>query len=99
MAFFADWLYDYQQLQFICLTITLTLEFCAQPLRPVWPMYVQIAELEKYVEFRAIKNLSGFNGFTYDNRSKDNFSLGFDNTDYQTNKLQNVHALHCTLIL
>ena len=28
-----------------------------------------------------------------------NFSLGFDNTYYQTNKLQNVHALHCTLIL
>ena len=24
---------------------------------------------------------------------KINFSLGFDNTDYQTNKLQNVHAL------
>ena len=49
--------------------ITLTLEFCAQPLRPVWLMYVQIAELEKYVEFRAIKNLSGFNGFTSDYRS------------------------------
>jgi len=30
---------------------------------------------------------------------KFNFSLGFDNTDYQTNKLQNVHALHCTLVL
>ena len=30
---------------------------------------------------------------------KINFSLGFDNTDYQTNKLQNVHALHCTLVL
>ena len=28
-----------------------------------------------------------------------NFSLGFDNTDYQTNKLQNVHALHCTIVL
>ena len=28
---------------------------------------------------------------------KINFSLGFDNTDYQTNKLENVHALHCTL--
>ena len=28
-----------------------------------------------------------------------NFSLGFDNTDYQTNKLQNAHALHCTLVL
>ena len=28
-----------------------------------------------------------------------NFSLGFDNTDYQTNKLQKVHALHCTLVL
>ena len=30
---------------------------------------------------------------------KINFSLGFDNTDYQTNKLQNVNALHCTLVL
>ena len=28
-----------------------------------------------------------------------NFSLGFDNTDYQTKKLQNVHALHFTLVL
>ena len=27
------------------------------------------------------------------------FSLGFDNTDYQTNKPQNVHTLHCTLVL
>ena len=27
--------------------ITLTLEFCAQPLRHVWLMYEQIAELEK----------------------------------------------------
>ena len=26
---------------------------------------------------------------------KINFSLGFDNTDYHTNKLSNVHALHC----
>ena len=47
------------------------LEFCAQPLRPVWLMYVQIAELEKDVEFRAIKTLSGFNGFTSDYRSED----------------------------
>ena len=28
-----------------------------------------------------------------------NFSLGFGNTDYLTNKLQNVHALHCTIVL
>ena len=28
-----------------------------------------------------------------------NFSLGSDNRDYQTNKLYNVHALHCTLVL
>ena len=28
-----------------------------------------------------------------------NFSLGFDNTDDQTNKLQDEHALHYTLIL
>ena len=49
--------------------ITLTLEFCAQPLRHVWLMCEQIAELEQYVEYRAIKNLSGFNGFTSDYRS------------------------------
>ena len=30
---------------------------------------------------------------------KINFSVGFDNTDYQTNKLQKVQALHCTLVL
>merc|ERR1711954_117790 len=30
---------------------------------------------------------------------KINFSLGFENTYYQTNKLQYVHALHCTIIL
>ena len=30
---------------------------------------------------------------------KINFSLGFDNTDYQTNKLSNVHALQCTITI
>ena len=30
---------------------------------------------------------------------KINFILGFGNTDYLTNKLQNVHALHCTIVL
>ena len=30
---------------------------------------------------------------------KINLSLGFYDTDYQTNKLQNVNALHCTLVL
>ena len=30
---------------------------------------------------------------------KINFSLGFDNTGYQTNKLLNIHALHCTILL
>ena len=40
------------------------LEFCTQPLTPVWLMYVQIAELEKDFEFKAIKNISRFNGFT-----------------------------------
>ena len=30
---------------------------------------------------------------------KINYSLGFDNTHYQTNKPYNVHALHCTLVL
>ena len=30
---------------------------------------------------------------------KINLSLGFGNTDYQTNKLQNLHALHSTIVL
>ena len=30
---------------------------------------------------------------------KINISLGFDNTDYQTNKLQRIHAFYCTLVL
>ena len=29
---------------------------------------------------------------------KINFSLGFINADYQTNKLLNEHALHCTIV-
>ena len=45
------------------------LEFCAHPLRHVWLMYEQIAELEEYVEYRALKNLSEFNGFTFDYKS------------------------------
>ena len=44
--------------------ITLTKEFCAQPLR-----LVQKTELEKDIEYRCIKNLSGFKGFTSDYRS------------------------------
>ena len=44
-------------------------EFCAQPLNLVWLNYVQKAELEKDIEFRHIKNLSGFKGFTSDYRS------------------------------
>ena len=28
-----------------------------------------------------------------------NFSLGFDNPDYQTNKLKNVHIILCTIVL
>ena len=58
-------------------------------------MYVQKADLEKDIEFRGIKNLSGFLIIEV----KINFRLGFDNRDYQTNKLYNVHALHCTLVL
>ena len=45
------------------------LEFCAQPLRYVWLMNVQKTELEKNIEFRHIKNLSGFKAFTSDYRS------------------------------
>ena len=51
------------------LIITLTLEFCAQPLRPVWLMFAGKVKLEKDNEFRGPKNLSGFNGFTSDYRS------------------------------
>ena len=48
---------------------------------------VQKTELEKDIEYRCIKNLSGFMGFFLIIEVKINFSLGFDNTDYQTNKL------------
>ena len=44
--------------------ITLTKEFCAQPLR-----LLQKKELEKDIQYRCIKNLSGFIGFTSDYRS------------------------------
>ena len=49
--------------------ITLTKEFCAQPLTLVWLIVCTKTELEKDIEFRHIKNLSGFKGFTYDYRS------------------------------
>ena len=67
--------------------ITLTKEFCAQPLSLVWLMYVQKQNLRKIIEFRGIKNLCGFKGTLQIIEIKINFSLGFDNTDYQTNKL------------
>ena len=51
------------------LTITLTKEFCAQPLRLVWLIVCTKTELEKDIEYRCIKNLSGFKGFTSDYRS------------------------------
>ena len=41
---------------------TLTKEFFAQPCILVWLMYLQKAELEKDIEIRGIKNLSGFKG-------------------------------------
>ena len=49
--------------------ITLTKEFCAQPLRLLWLIVCTRTELEKDIEFRHIKNLSGFKGFTSDYRS------------------------------
>ena len=49
--------------------ITLTKEFCAQPLRLVWLIVCTKTELEKEIEYRCIKNLSGFKGFTSDYRS------------------------------
>ena len=38
--------------------------------------------------------MSGLKGVT-----SDCISLGFDNADFQTNKLKNIHALHCTIVL
>ena len=56
---------------FVCfiIQITLTKEFCAQPLRQVWLIVCTKTEFEKDIEFRHIKNLSGFKGFTSDYRS------------------------------
>ena len=67
--------------------ITLTKEFCAQPIRQVWLIVCTKTEFEKYIECKHIKNLSGFRGLLLIIEVKINFSLGFDDTDYQTNKL------------
>ena len=48
-------------------------------------LYVQKTELEKYIEYWYIKNLSGFKGLLLIIEVKINFSLGFDDTGYQTN--------------
>ena len=42
--------------------------FCAQPHSLVWLMYVQKQNLRNIIEFRGIKKLSGFKGFTSDYR-------------------------------
>ena len=47
------------------------LEFSAQPLRPIWLIYVQNEELENDIWLRGIKNLSSLKGFTSDNKSDD----------------------------
>ena len=44
-------------------------EFYAQPLRLVWLIVCTKTELEKDIEYRCIKNLSGFKGFNSDYRS------------------------------
>ena len=49
--------------------ITLTKEFCAQPVRLVWLIVCTKTELEEDIEFRCIKILSGFKGSTFDDRS------------------------------
>ena len=49
--------------------ITLTKEFCTQPLRLVLLIVCTKTELERDIEYRCIKNLSGFKGFTSDYRS------------------------------
>ena len=53
----------------ITLKITMTKELCAQPLRLVWLIVNTKTELEKDIEYRCIKNLSGFKGVTSDYRS------------------------------
>ena len=59
---------DGQHIQHL-LEITLTKELCAQPLRLVWLIVCTKTELEKDIEYRCIKNLSGFMSFTSDYRS------------------------------
>ena len=44
-------------------------QFCAQPLTLVWLIVCTKTSLEKDIEFRNIKKLSGFKGFTYDYKS------------------------------
>lgn len=45
-------------------SITLRKEFYAEHLRHLCLMYVQKAKVEKEIELKVIKNLSGFKGFT-----------------------------------
>ena len=50
-------------------------------------MYVQKAELEKILSLGSLKTLVDSRALLLIIEVKINFSLGFDNTDYQTNKL------------
>ena len=59
----------------------------------------QKQNMRKIIELRGIKNLVNSRDLLLIIKVKINFSLGFDNTDYQTNKTINVHALHCTTVL
>ena len=76
------------------LEITLTKEFCAQPLR-----LVQKQKLRKIFSIGALRAWVDSLTLLLIIEVKINISLGFDNTDYHTNKLSNVHALHCTIVL
>ena len=77
------------------------LEFCAHPLRHFWLMYVYKAKLVKDIEFRGIKDFSGFTGSTSDYKVKINFSLGMTiQFIKQTNFEMYIHytvQLHCRL--
>ena len=57
------------QKMYILFPIPLPKELCAQPLRLFWLMYVQKADLEKFMKFKSLKNLCRSKGFTSDYKS------------------------------
>ena len=55
--------------------------------------------LRKVIEFKGIKTLVDSKDLLLIIEDKINFNLGFDNREYQTNKLSNPHKLHCPIVL